>query len=58
MHEEMEDEITPQPVERRPREPKKDIKLEPTELDADKREIKIDLNKGFQMDDAREPEER
>jgi len=58
MHEDMEDEITPQIVKRRGRPSKKNIKLEPTEMDVEKKEINIDLNKGFDMEDAEEPEER
>ena len=59
MHEEMEEEITPSPVKRRGRPPKKKMKLEPTEKDPPKTEIEnIDLNKGFDMDDAKETEEK
>ena len=58
MHEEMEDEITARPVKRRGRPKKKKMKLEPTEMDPPKTEITVDLNKGFDMEDAKETEEK
>jgi len=61
MHDEMEDEISVSPVKKRRGRPKKKIKLEPTEEESKTTIIEVDevdLNKGFDMDDAMETEEK
>ena len=63
MHDDMEDEITVSPKRRRGR-PKKKIRLEPTEEESKTTIIEativddVDLNKGFDMSDAMETEEK
>jgi|GEM_PF-5738759 len=63
MHDDMEDEITISPKRRRGR-PKKKIRLEPTEEESKTTVIEativddVDLNKGFDMSDAMETEEK
>ena len=59
MHDDMEDGINPS-KRRRGRPAKKKIKLEPTEADEKENPtiIDVDLNQGFDMVDAKEPEER
>ena len=66
MHDEMEDEITVTPSKRRRGRPKKRMRLAPTEEEGKTIVIKdnneeitdIDLNQGFDMDDAKETEEK
>lgn len=60
MHEEMEDEITPQPTRRRGRPKNKKMRLEPTEKDPEITQVvsSVDLNKNFDIEDAKEPEEK
>ena len=59
MHEEMEDEITPQPTRRRGRPKNKKMRLEPTDKDPEITDIgPVDLNKNFDIEDAKEPEEK
>jgi len=62
MHDDMEDEITVNPKRRRGR-PKKKMRLEPTEEESKTTIIEatvedVDLNKGFDMSDAMETEEK
>ena len=59
----MEDEITPKPAKRRRGRPKKKMRLEPTEEETKTTIIEpeitdVDLNKGFDMSDAMETEEK
>jgi hypothetical protein len=61
MHEDMEDEISISPVKKRRGRPKKKIRLEPTEEESKTTIIdvnEVDLNTGFDMDDAMETEEK
>ena len=61
MHDEMDDEISVSPVKKRRGRPKKKIKLEPTEEESKTTIIdveEVDLNKGFDMSDALETEEK
>ena len=63
MHEEMEDEISVSPKRRRGRPARKKMRLEPTEQESktiilDSKVDDVDLNANFDMDDAKEPEER
>lgn len=61
MHDEMEDEISVKPAKRRRGRPKKKMRLEPTEEDGKLQVIEaepMDLNKGFDMEDAMETEEK
>ncbi len=63
MHDDMEDEITPKPAKRRRGRPKKKMRLEPTEEETKTTIIEpeitdVDLNKGFDMSDAMETEEK
>ena len=63
MHDDMEDEIsvTPAPAKRRRGRPRKKMRLEPTEEDGKPTIIQtepVDLNKGFDMEDAMETEEK
>jgi len=63
MHEDMEEEITVKPKRRRGR-PKKKMRLEPTEEESKTIIVEpssvddVDLNANFDMEDAKEPEER
>ena len=62
MHDDMEDEISPKPKRRRGR-PKKKMRLEPTEEESKTTIIEAkfetqDLNKGFDIEDAMETEEK
>jgi len=61
MHDEMDDEISVSSVKKRRGRPKKKIKLEPTEEESKTTIIdveEVDLNKGFDMSDALETEEK
>ena len=63
MHEEMEDEISVSPKRRRGRPARKKMRLEPTESESktiivESKVDDVDLNANFDMDDAKEPEER
>ena len=61
MHDEMDDEISVTPSKKRRGRPKKKIKLEPTEEESKTTIIEVDevdLNKGFDMTDAMETEEK
>ena len=61
MHDDMDDEILVTPAKKRRGRPKKKIKLEPTEEESKTTIIEVDevdLNKGFDMSDAMETEEK